>query len=132
MPISKKKYGASDVVVNGDGFLTVDNRVTTIEVTNFLYELQQTRKGLNDHDYKRILEKTGISPSLVAKSDAKKLLQPTWNKTLVGLNSERQGKRLRNNEWTTSRLQKILKQKRSQREHGKLSDSEKFKTRVVR
>ena len=43
-PILKKIYEASDVGVNEDGFLTVDDRATTIEATNFLYNLQQTKK----------------------------------------------------------------------------------------
>ena len=80
-PILKKIYEASDVGVNEDGFLTVDDRATTIEATNFLYNLQQTKKGLHDPDYKRILERIDISPSLVANSDAKKILQPTRSKT---------------------------------------------------
>ena len=57
-PILKKNYEASDVDVgvNEDGFLTADDRVTTIKATNFLYNLQQTKKGLHNSDYKRILE----------------------------------------------------------------------------
>ena len=43
-PILKKIYEASDVGVNEDGFLTVDDRATTIEATSFLYNLQQTKK----------------------------------------------------------------------------------------
>ena len=78
-----KNSEASEVGDNEDGFLTVDDRATTIEATNFLYNLQQTKKGLHDTDYKRILENIDISPSLVANSDAKKILQPTPCKTIV-------------------------------------------------
>ena len=41
------------------------------------------QKSLHDPDYKRILEKMDISPSLVANSDAKKVLQLTRSKTIV-------------------------------------------------
>ena len=81
-PIFKKIYEASDVRVNEDGFLT-DDRATTVEGTNFLYILQQTKKGLHYPDYKRYLEKVDISPTLVANSDAKMILQPTRSKTIV-------------------------------------------------
>ena len=37
MPILKKIYEASDVGVNEDRYLTVDDRITTIEAANFLY-----------------------------------------------------------------------------------------------
>ena len=82
-PILTKSYGAPDVEVNEDGFLTVGDRATTIEATNFLYNLQQPKKRLHDPDYKRILERIDISPSLVANSDAKKILQRTRSKTIV-------------------------------------------------
>ena len=71
-PILKQIYEASDVGVNADRFFTVDHRATTIEATNFLYRLQQTKKGLDDPDYKRILEGIDISPSLIANSNSKK------------------------------------------------------------
>ena len=48
--VLKKNYEASDVRVNENGFLTVDDRTTTIDATNFLYNLQQTKKGLHDPD----------------------------------------------------------------------------------
>ena len=82
-PILTKSYGAPDVEVNEDGFLTVGDRATTIEATSFLYNLQQPKKRLHDPDYKRILERIDISPSLVANSDAKKILQRTRSKTIV-------------------------------------------------
>ena len=123
-PILKKNYEASAVGVNEDGFLTIDDRATTIEATNFLYNLRQRKKGLHDPDYKRILEKIDFSPSLVANSDAK-LLPSTRSKAIVRLKIKTPGKCERN-DWMTSSLQNILKQKRSQREGGKLSDSEKL------
>ena len=42
-PILKKKYEASDVGVNEDGFLIVEDRATTIEATFLLYNLQQKK-----------------------------------------------------------------------------------------
>jgi len=79
----KLVYGTSDVEVNEDGFPTVDDRVTTIEATNFVYILQQTKKVPHDPDEKGILQKIDFSPSLVANSDAMKILQPTRSKTVV-------------------------------------------------
>ena len=61
-PILKKIYQASDVGVNEDGFLTVDDRATTIQGTNFLYNLQQTNNRLHDTDYKRFFQKRSIFP----------------------------------------------------------------------
>ena len=78
----EKNYEALDVGVSEDGFLIVDDLATTIEA-NFFYNLQQTKKQLHDPDYKCILERIDVSSSLVANSDAKKILQPTGSKTIV-------------------------------------------------
>ena len=78
--ILKKIYDATDVSVNEEGFITIGDRATTIEATNLLYNLQQTKKRLHDPDYAKILEKVNISPQLVANSDAKKILQPIRQK----------------------------------------------------
>ena len=126
-PISKRNYEASDAGVNEDRFLVVDDRVTTIEAINYLHNLHQTNKRLDDPDYKRTLEKIDISPSLVANADAKKILQPIRSKTIVRPKTKHKGKHLRNNDRMTSKLQKILKQRRSQCEGGKVSDSENSK-----
>ena len=91
-PILKNFYKASNVGVNEEGFLTVDDRATTIEATNFIYNLQQTKKGLYDPDYKRISEKINNSPNLVANSNAKQILQPTRSKTKVGPQIKAPGK----------------------------------------
>ena len=75
-PILRKIYDSSDVSINEDGFLTPDDRPTSLEATSFLYNLQQPKTGLHDPDYRRILSKIDISPQLVPNSDAKKILQP--------------------------------------------------------
>ena len=75
-PILRKIYDSSDVSINEDGFLTLDDRPTSLEATSFLYNLQQPKTGLHDPDYRRILSKIDISPQLVPNSDAKKILQP--------------------------------------------------------
>ena len=76
-PILRKIYDSPDVSINEDGFLTVDNKATSIEATNFLFNLQQPKTGLHDPDYKKILTKIDVSPQLVPNSDAKKILQPS-------------------------------------------------------
>ena len=75
-PILRKIYDSSDVSINEDGFLTLDDRPTSLEATSFLYNLQQPKTGLHDPDYRRILSKIDLSPQLVPNSDAKKILQP--------------------------------------------------------
>ena len=79
----KNNFETSDVGVNEDGFLTVDDRATTIEGTNFLYNLQQTNKRLHDTDYEAVLERIDFSPSFFADCDTKKLLQPAPSRTTV-------------------------------------------------
>ena len=74
-PILRKIYDSSDVSINEDGFLTLDDRPTSLEATSFLYNLQQPKTGLHDPDYRRILSKIDVSPQLVPNSDAKKILQ---------------------------------------------------------
>ena len=54
-PILRKIYDSSDVSINEDGFLTLDDRPTSLEATSFLYNLQQPKTGLHDPDYRRIL-----------------------------------------------------------------------------
>ena len=75
-PILRKIYDSPDVSINEDGFLTIDDRTTSLEATNFLYNLQQPKTGLHDPDYRKILSKIDLSPQLVPNSDAKKILQP--------------------------------------------------------
>ena len=118
-------YEALDVGVNEDGFLSVDDRLTTIEATIFVYILQQRKKGLHDPNYKCISQKIDISPSLVANSDAMKILQPTRSKT-VHLKSKRQGKRQRNNDWMTAKCGRFSSRRDLIASVGN-SDSEKIK-----
>ena len=68
---AEKNYEASDVGNNEGPFLTVDDRITTIEATNFLYNFLPTKKRLHEPDYKRLSEKIIDSPMLVVNSDAK-------------------------------------------------------------
>ena len=94
-PILRKIYDSADVSINEDGFLTLDDRPTSLEATNFLYNLQQPKTGLHDPDYKRILSKIDISSQLVPNSDAKKILQPSIvkKKTITGPKSKTPRKR---------------------------------------
>ena len=46
--ILEKKSEASDVGVNENGFLAVDDCITIIKATNSLYGLQHTEKVLHD------------------------------------------------------------------------------------
>ena len=82
-PILKKIYDSPDISINEDGFLTIDDRPTSLESTNFLYNLQQPKTGLHDPNYQKILSKIDVSPQLIANSGAKKLLQPSVVKKKV-------------------------------------------------
>ena len=75
--ILRKIYDSPDVSINEDGFLTVDDKPTSLEATNFLFKLQQPKTGLHDPDYRKVLSKLELSPQLVPNSDAKKILQPS-------------------------------------------------------
>ena len=76
-PILRKIHDSPDVSINDDGFLTVDDKATSLEAANFLFKLQQPKTGLHDPDYRKCLSKLELSPQLVPNSDAKKILQPS-------------------------------------------------------
>ena len=63
-----------DVPLNVDEFLTLGDRIKYLEATNFLCNLQQVIKGLQNPHYRTIREKIDDSPELVAKSGTQKLL----------------------------------------------------------
>ena len=59
-PILRKIYNSDNVSISEDGFLKIGDRETSIEATNFLYNLQQPKTRLHDPDYKKILDKIDI------------------------------------------------------------------------
>ena len=72
-PILRKNYDSSDVSINEDGFLTLDDRPTSLEATSFLYNLQQPKTGLHDPDYRRILFNLNFVFSLRAELSSKQV-----------------------------------------------------------
>ena len=66
--ILKELQSSSDVSINDEGPIEIDNTPTAIDASNFLFTLQQPTKKLYHPDYKRILDKTKISPDLVPNS----------------------------------------------------------------
>ena len=76
-PILRKFYDSSDVSINENGYLFLDDRPTSLEATSFLYNLQQPKSGLHDPDYQKILSKIDISLQSVPNTDAKTILQPS-------------------------------------------------------
>ena len=79
-PILRKIYESADVSINEDGIIKIGDRETSIEATNFLYNLQQPKTGLHDPDYKKILDKIDVSQHLIANSNAKTHLQSSSSK----------------------------------------------------
>ena len=82
-PILRKIYDDPDISINEEGLLTVGDQTTSLEAKNFLFDLQQPKKGLHDPDYRRILEKLEVSPHLIPNSQAKKLLQSSTGRKKV-------------------------------------------------
>ena len=88
-PILPKRYDSDNVSKSEDGFLKIGDRETSIEATNFLYNLQQPKTGLHNPDYKKNLDKNDISPHLIPKSTAKSYLQTASGKKGVGISSRK-------------------------------------------
>ena len=87
-PILRKKYDDPDISINEEGLLTVGDQTTSLEAKNFLFDLQQPKKGLHDLDYKKILEKLEVSPHVIPNSQAKKLLQSSTGRKKLLSNQE--------------------------------------------
>ena len=79
--ILKELQSSSDVSINDEGLIEIDNTPTAIDASNFLFTLQQPTKKLYHPDYKRILDKIKISPDLVPNSEAKEIVKPKVIKT---------------------------------------------------
>ena len=79
--ILKKLQSSSDVSINDEGLIEIDNTPTAIDASNFLFTLQQSTKKLFHPDYKRILDKNNVSPDLVPNSEAKEIVKPKVIKT---------------------------------------------------
>ena len=88
-PILRKIYDSDKVSISEDGFLKIGDRETSIEATNFLYNLQQPKTHLHDPDYKKILDKIDISPHLIPNSTAKSYLQTASGKKRVGISTRK-------------------------------------------
>ena len=82
-PILKKIYDDPDITNNEEGLLKVGVQTTSLEAKNFLFDLQQPKKGLHDPDYKKILEKLQVAPHLIPNSQAKKILQSSSSRKKV-------------------------------------------------
>ena len=82
-PILRKIYDDPDISVNEEGLLTEGDQTTSLEAKNFLFDLQQPKKGLHDPDYRRILEKLEVSSHLIPNSQAEKLLQSSTGRKKV-------------------------------------------------
>ena len=74
--ILKELQSSSDVSINDESLIEIDNNPTAIDASNFLFTLQQPTKKLYHPDYKRILDKIKISPDLVPNSEAKEIVKP--------------------------------------------------------
>ena len=79
--ILKELQSSSDVSINDEDLIEIDNTPTAIDASNFLFTLQQPTKKLYHPDYKRILDKIKISPDLVPNSEAKEIVKPKVVKT---------------------------------------------------
>ena len=79
--ILKELQGSSDVSINDEGLIEINNTPTAIDASNFLFTLQQPTKKLYHPDYKRILDKIKLSPDLVPNSEAKEIVKPKVVKT---------------------------------------------------
>ena len=82
-PILKKIYDDPDISIDEEGLLKVGDQTTSLEAKNFLFDLQQPKKGLHDPDYKKILEKLQVSPHLIPNSQAKKIVQSSASRKKV-------------------------------------------------
>ena len=74
--ILKELQSSSDVSINDEGLIEINNTPTAIDASNFLLTLQQPSKKLYHPDYKRILDKIKISPDLVLNSEAIENVKP--------------------------------------------------------
>ena len=63
----EKNYEAWDIGVNEDKLLTENDRVTRLRLPIFFYNLQQTKKRVNDLNHKRISENIGISSNCLQR-----------------------------------------------------------------
>ena len=72
---------SSDVSINDEGLLEIDNVTTAIDVSNFLFTLQQPIKKLYHPFYERILEEMKTSPYLVPNSKSEEIVKPKVFKT---------------------------------------------------
>ena len=79
--ILKEMRSSSDVSINDEGLIEINNTPITIDASNFLFTLQQPTKKFYHPDYKRILDKIKISPDLVPNSEAKEIVKPKVVKT---------------------------------------------------
>ena len=79
--ILKELQSSSDLSINDEGLIEIDNTPTAIDASNFLFTLQQPTKKLYHPDYKRIVDKIKISPDLVPNSEAKEIVKPKVIKT---------------------------------------------------
>ena len=79
--ILKELQSISDVSINDECLIEIDNTPTAIDASNFLFTLQQPTKKLYHPDCKRILDKIKISPDLVPNSEAKEIVKPKVVKT---------------------------------------------------
>ena len=71
------KIEASDVFgFNETGELTVNKKPTKIELSTFLYYLQQPNKSLSDPAYSLVLKELQLNPGLVPNKNAKSILNP--------------------------------------------------------
>ena len=70
-PIRKKFFDSPDISINEDGFLTIDDKPTSLEATNFLYILQQPKTSLHGPNFQKILSKIDVLPQLIPYSDVK-------------------------------------------------------------
>ena len=125
-PILRKIHDSPDVSINEDGFLTVDDKATSLEAANFLFKLQQPKTGLHDPDYRKVLSKLELSPQLVPNSDAKKILQPSVLRKKVTASRSKTPKIVKERRQfrKMKQLTKILKKKRLQRDVGTPSEAE--------
>ena len=55
--ILKELQNSSDVSINDEGLIEIDNTPTALDASNLLFTFQQPAKKLHDPDYKQFLDK---------------------------------------------------------------------------
>ena len=83
IPILREIEEAEDISINENGMLEVGNRLTLINATSLVYDLQSNKKQLPDPNYKQILDKLSLTPHFVANSAAKRMTKPTTKTKVV-------------------------------------------------